>query len=64
MPSGVKDRIIKRNGQWMIERKCKEVVLDGSKDERWGLGNENVNIADSKTISFQRHFDNIEYYIG
>ena len=61
VPSGVKDRIIKRNGQWMIERKCKEVVLDGSKDERWGLGNENVNIADSKTISFQRHFDNIEY---
>ena len=29
----IKDRIIKRNGQWVIERRCKEVVLDGT--ESW-----------------------------
>ena len=61
LPNGIKDRIIKRNGQWVVERNCKEVILDGSKDERWGLGNAGVNITGSKTISFQRPFDNIEY---
>ena len=33
LPNGIKDRIIKRNGQWVIERNCEEVVLDGS--ENW-----------------------------
>ena len=30
LPNGVKDRIIKKDGQWVVERNCKEVVLDGS----------------------------------
>lgn len=34
LPNGVKDRIIKKNGQWFIERNCKEIVLDGSEDWR------------------------------
>ena len=40
----VKDRVIKRNGQWVIERNLKEIVLDGSKDESWtyvAITNEN-----------------------
>ena len=35
LPNGAKDRIIKRNGQWYIERNCGEIVLDGSDDEKW-----------------------------
>ena len=35
LPNGVKDRIIKRNGQWVIERNCGEILLDGS--EYWSL---------------------------
>ena len=30
LTNGIKDRIIKRNGQWVIERNCAEVILDGS----------------------------------
>ena len=30
LPNGIKDRVIKRNGQWVIERNCAEIVLDGS----------------------------------
>ena len=35
LPNGVKDRIMKRNGQWIVERNCGEVILDG--DEDWEL---------------------------
>ena len=35
LPSGIKDRIIKKNGQWVIERNCEEIVLDGNDDEAW-----------------------------
>ena len=31
----VKDRIIKKDGLWQIERRFKEVVFDGSSDEGW-----------------------------
>ena len=30
LPNGVKDKIIKKDGQWVVERNLKEVVLDGS----------------------------------
>ena len=33
LPNGVKDKIIKRNGQWVVERNCGEIILDGSDDE-------------------------------
>ena len=36
LPNGVKDRIIKRNGQWVIERNCEKIVLDGT--ENWFVG--------------------------
>ena len=32
LPNGIKDRIIKRNGQWVVERNCGEAILDGSED--------------------------------
>ena len=35
LPNGVKDRIVKRNGQWVIERNYGEIVFDGSNDENW-----------------------------
>ena len=38
LSSGVRDRIIKRNGQWVIERNLKEVILDGS--ENWYAHND------------------------
>ena len=44
LPNGVKDRIIKKDGQWVVERNIKEVVLDGSDDEHWwveSIGNWN-----------------------
>ena len=28
LPSGIKDKIVKRNGQWMVERKVGKVILD------------------------------------
>ena len=33
--NGIKDRIIKKDGLWQIERRFKEVVFDGSTDESW-----------------------------
>ena len=41
LPNGVKDRIIKRNGQWYIERNCKEHILDGN--ERWDIEDSSLN---------------------
>ena len=35
LPNGVKDKIIKRNGQWVVERNIKEATFDGSLDENW-----------------------------
>ena len=39
LPNGVKDRIIKKNGKWYIERNCKEVIFDGTED--WVYDSEN-----------------------
>ena len=35
LPNGIKDRIIKRNGAWYIERNYTEVFFDG--DENWDM---------------------------
>ena len=35
---GVKDRIVKINNQWFVERNCGELVFDGSSDENWVVG--------------------------
>lgn len=32
LPNGVKDKFVKMNNKWYIERRCGEVVLDGSED--------------------------------
>ena len=49
LSNGVKDRIIKRNGQWVIERNLGEIIFDGSDDERWIVGN---NSGGFNTIKF------------
>ena len=41
LPNGTKDRIIKKNGQWVIKRNCAEIVLDGR--EKWSLNSEWTN---------------------
>ena len=41
LPNGVKDKIIKRNGQWVVERNCGELILDGS--ETWKQYNSGYN---------------------
>lgn len=61
LPNGVKDRIIKKDGQWVVERNTKEVVLTGGENENWGYGNDNVNIDSNNTISIQRNFNDIAY---
>ena len=33
LPNGVKDKIIKKDGKWVIERNCAEITFDG--DENW-----------------------------
>ena len=38
LQNGVKDKIVKRNGQWVVERNCKEIILDGT--ENWSIGTE------------------------
>ena len=42
LPNGTKDKILKRNGQWVVERNCVEVVFDGS--EKWGYNSFNANL--------------------
>ena len=37
LPNGVKDRIMKKNGQWVIERNLAQITFDGSPDEGWGI---------------------------
>ena len=52
LPNGVKDRIIKKNGQWFIERNCGEVTLNGG--ENW-----KVDIIHESTVSYILPVDNI-----
>ena len=35
LSNGIKDRIIKKDGQWVIERNLTQVTFDGSNDEAW-----------------------------
>ena len=49
LPNGVKDRIIKKDGQWVVERNCAEIVLDGYNAE-WRLHHD---VSDDSTSHFQ-----------
>ena len=52
LPNGVKDKIIKRNGQWAIERNIGKTILNGNED--WiGL---NTTYYDNKNIAYS-YFD-------
>ena len=35
LPNGVKDRVVKINNQWFIERNCGEIMLNGDNNEEW-----------------------------
>lgn len=35
LPNGTKDKIIKKNGEWYVERNLAQITLDGSLDEEW-----------------------------
>ena len=45
-----RDNIIKKDGQWVIERNCKEILLDGSNDEHWS--NRNTSFPSDTTQLF------------
>ena len=65
LPNGVKDRIIKRNGQWVVERNCGEVILDGSNDELWSIDEEQSNGSNTKLYraTIGNIFEGVEYHI-
>ena len=53
VPNGVKDRIIKKYGQWYIERNCGEVILDGSEDENWKVNSNYINDINTYYFSIE-----------
>ena len=50
LPNGIKDRVIKRKGQWVIERNVEEITLNGS--ENWYIDSDR---NDNKTNYFRTH---------
>ena len=52
LSNGVKDRIVKRNGQWFVERNLGEVILDGT-NTSW-IHHENV--SNNTTTHFQSNY--------
>ena len=48
LPNGVKDKIVKKNGQWFIERNCAEVILNGS--ENWLSARDNNTANHNKYV--------------
>ena len=53
VPNGIKDRIIKKYGQWYIERNCGEVILDGSEDENWKVNSNYINDINTYYFSIE-----------
>ena len=54
LPNGVSDKIIEKNGQWVVERNCREVLLDGS--ESWTY----VSINSDNYFRFQYRLDDMK----
>ena len=52
LPNGIKDRIIKKNGQWYVERNIGELILDGSEEWIDSSTTEFSTINDSDYITF------------
>ena len=50
LPNGVKDRIIKRNGQWVVERNVGTKILDGS--EEWDYPTMDID----ETLGFLQYY--------
>lgn len=62
LPNGTKDRIIKRNGQWVVERRLKEIVLDGTEDYeifKSATGTTGFVISSIKTIPSNRYIQEV-----
>lgn len=61
LPNGVKDKIIKRYGQWVIERNLTEIILNGQEDwESWSDWN-NINIPEGqKNMGFYAYIPGIK----
>ena len=60
LPNGIKDRIIKRNGQWVVERNLTEIILNGQENwESWS--NWNIDIPEGqKNIGFYAYIPGIK----
>ena len=56
IPNGAKDRIINRNGQWVIERNCGEAILDGSENWFEEITNNNIKIFTEHTGLKNKHY--------
>lgn len=59
LPSGIKDRIIKKNGQWVVERNVGEIVLDGSRSWRFSPLVDEVSGKTKRFILPMAEFPNI-----
>lgn len=58
LPNGVKDRIVKKDNNWYVERNCGEIVFDGSEDWRIDTGyNSGTHIRFKTSISNLRYGD-------
>ena len=60
-PNGICDRVVRKNGQWMIERNVGEVTLNGS--ENWTLVTVDGEIQSTTTDRYvlsMSHFPNIK----
>ena len=53
-PFGVKDRIVRKDDEWVIERKFAEMVLDGSSDESWTINNPGHFVTGKKCNPVQK----------
>ena len=54
LPNGVKDKVIKRNNQWYIERNINEIKLQGDEKWRMYLRNENIDVLEFHMKLFPR----------
>lgn len=52
LPNGTKDRIMKKNGQWYIERNCGEINLTGIENYEYSLTGLNKDILSVRCDSF------------
>ena len=57
LPNGVKDRIVKKDNNWYVERNCGEIVFDGE-NYAWGI---QMGVSTGTTTHFQT-LDRLAFY--